>query len=109
MALFTSHFWYNKNQRNGIFLLAILIILLQILIFTDVFSTDEKIARETPEILAFRQQIDSLKAVEIENRKPKIFPFNPNYITDFKGEQLGMSLEEIDRLLAFRKTGKFVN
>ena len=109
MTLFTSHFWYNKNQRNGIFLLAILIILLQILIFTDVFSTDEKIARETPEIMAFRKQIDSLKVVEIENRKPKIFPFNPNYITDFKGEQLGMSLEEIDRLLAYRKTGKFVN
>jgi len=109
MALFTSHFWYNKNQRNGIFLLAILIILLQILIFTDFFSTDEKIARETPEIMAFRKQIDSLKVVEIENRKPKIFPFNPNYITDFRGEQLGMSLEEIDRLLAYRKTGKFVN
>ncbi|WP_243765946.1 helix-hairpin-helix domain-containing protein [Polaribacter cellanae] len=47
--------------------------------------------------------------MEIENRKPKIYPFNPNYITDFKGAQLGMSLDEIDRLLAFRKTNKFVN
>lgn len=109
MTNFTSHFWYNKSQRNGIFLLTILIIILQLFIFTDFVSSDENIAKETPEILAFQQQIDSLKAVEIENRKPKIFPFNPNYITDFKGEQLGMSLEEIDRLLAFRKTGKFVN
>jgi len=63
----------------------------------------------TDEIQAFQQQIDSLKIVEIENRKPKIFPFNPNYITDFKGAQLGMSVDEIDRLLAFRKGGKFVN
>jgi competence ComEA-like helix-hairpin-helix protein len=109
MKQFTSHFWYNKSQRNGIFLLAILIIFLQILIFTDIFSSDEKIATETPEILAFQHQIDSLKMIAIENKKPKIFPFNPNYITDFKGEQLGMSLEEIDRLLAFRKTGKFIN
>ena len=73
MTLFTSHFWYNKNQRNGIFLLAILIILLQILIFTDVFSTDEKIARETHEILAFRQQIDSLKAVKLKIENLKYF------------------------------------
>ena len=36
-------------------------------------------------------------------------PFNPNFITDFKGYQLGMSMEEIDRLLAFRKTNRFVN
>ena len=98
MTNFTSHFWYHKSQRNGIFLLAIIIIILQIVIFTDPFSSDEKIATENPEILAFQNQIDSLKAVEIESRKPKIFPFNPNYITDFKGEQLGMSLEEIDRL-----------
>ena len=46
---------------------------------------------------------------EIENRKPKMYPFNPNYITDYKGEQLGMSLLEIDRLLAFRENNKFVN
>ena len=109
MKIFTSHFWYNKSQRNGIFLLGLIIIVLQVLIFMDVFSSDEKIATENPEILAFQNQIDSLKAVEVESKIPKIFPFNPNYITDFKGEQLGMSLEEIDRLVAFRKTGKFVN
>ncbi len=57
----------------------------------------------------FQQQIDSLKEVKKESEKTKIFPFNPNYITDFKGYQLGMSVEEIDKLLAFRKTGKFVN
>lgn len=75
----------------------------------DVFSTDEKIATDNSEIQAFQEQIDSLKIVEIDSRKPKIYPFNPNYITDFKGEQLGMSLDEIDRLLAFRQTGKFAN
>ena len=89
--------------------MVIIIVILQILIFADVFSTDEKVNTTAPELLAFQKQIDSLKVVEIENRKPKIYPFNPNYITDFKGEQLGMSLEEIDRLLTFRKTNKFIN
>lgn len=109
MNIFKSHFWYNKSQRNGIFILVLIIIILQAFIFIDVFADDEIIDTNNPELVAFQIQIDSLKAIEIENRKPKVYPFNPNYITDYKGEQLGMSLEEIDRLLAFRKTNKFVN
>ncbi len=109
MKIFKSHFWYNKSQRNGILLLVTLIILLQVFIVIDPFSKDEKINIKSTELLAFQNQIDSLKLVELESRKPKIYPFNPNYITDYKGEQLGMSLNEIDRLLAFRKTNKYVN
>ncbi|MGK0448012.1 MAG: DNA uptake protein ComE-like DNA-binding protein [Polaribacter sp.] len=109
MKIFKSHFWYNKSQRNGVFLLVLLILLLQIFIYTDVFSSGKINDVNQPELLAFQHQIDSLKAIEIEKRKPKIYPFNPNYITDYKGAQLGMSLQEIDRLLAFRKTNKFIN
>ncbi len=53
--------------------------------------------------------IDSLKVQESNESEPKIFPFNPNYITDYKGYTLGMSTEEIDALHSFRKQGKFVN
>jgi competence ComEA-like helix-hairpin-helix protein len=109
MNIFKSHFWYNKSQRNGIFFLAILIIILQSIIVFGDFSSDDKTDLNSSQVLAFHQQIDSLQAIEVENRKPKIYPFNPNYITDYKGEQLGMSLNEIDRLLAFRKTNKFIN
>jgi DNA uptake protein ComE-like DNA-binding protein len=109
MKIFKSHFWYTKSQRNGIFILVLLIILFQCSIVFDIFSSDKIVDIKQTEILAFQKQIDSLKVVEIENRKPKRYPFNPNYITDFKGEKLGMSLDEIDRLLAFRKTNKFVN
>jgi DNA uptake protein ComE-like DNA-binding protein len=109
MKIFKSHFWYTKSQRNGIFILVLLIILFQCSIVFDIFSSDKIVDIKQTEILAFQKQIDSLKVVEIEKRKPKRYPFNPNYITDFKGERLGMSLDEIDRLLAFRKTNKFVN
>lgn len=110
MNLFKSHFWYNKNQRNGIFLLLIIIVVLQIIIFKTPFSTNNTLTNvDSLERIAFQKQIDSLKAIAIKSRKPKIFPFNPNYITDFKGEQLGMSTTEIDKLLTFRKTGKFIN
>ena len=58
--------------------------------------------------LAFQKDIDSVK-FQNKNFKPTIYPFNPNFITDFKGYKLGMKVEEIDRLLAYRKQNKFVN
>ena len=109
MSILKSHFWYNKRQRNGIFFLVTLIVVLQTLyVFVD-FSSDDEQDVDTQQLIAFQNQIDSLKAIEIVNRKPKIYPFNPNFITDFKGEQLGMSLDEIDRLHRFRKQNKYVN
>ncbi|WKD86247.1 hypothetical protein KCTC32516_01608 [Polaribacter huanghezhanensis] len=102
------HFWYNKSQRNGVFFLLLLIIALQIAILFIDFSENNNLFN-TKESIALNAKIDSLKKVEIEKRKPKIYPFNPNYLTDYKGAQLGMSIQEIDRLLAFREGGKFIN
>lgn len=89
--------------------MVILIVILQVVIILEPFSKEEILDKNNTELIAFQNKIDSLKLVEIENRKPKIYPFNPNYITDFKGAQLGMSLEEIDRLHVFRKSNRFVN
>ena len=108
MKILKPHFWYNKSQRNGVFFLLLIIVLLQIVYSFVDFSNDEKLFK-VDESLVLNAKIDSLKKIEIEKRKPKIYPFNPNYITDYKGAQLGMSLKEIDRLLAFRKRNKFVN
>ena len=109
MNIFKSHFWYNKSQRNGIFILILLIVIFQfIIVFVDFYS-EEKVNIDTPKVIAFHHQIDSLRKISLENSRLKFFPFNPNYITDYKGAQLGMSLVEIDRFLAFRKTGEFIN
>ena len=109
MNIFKSHFWCHKSQRNGIFILILLIVIFQfIIVFVDFYS-EEKVNIDTPKVIAFHHQIDSLRKIGSENSRLKIFPFNPNYITDYKGAQLGMSLVEIDKLLAFRKTGKFIN
>ena len=109
MNIFKSRFWYHKSQRNGIFILILLIVIFQfIIVFVDFYS-EEKVNIDTPKVIAFHHQIDSLRKINLENKRLKIFPFNPNYITDYKGAQLGMSLVEIDKLLAFRKTGKFIN
>lgn len=109
MNIFKSHFSYNKRQRNGIFFLLLIIVLLQIVFFFVDFSSKDINTISQNEIALFQKEMDSLKMVELENSKPKKFPFNPNYITDFKGYQLGMSVDEIDRLLKFRAKGNFVN
>ena len=109
MNLFKSHFWYNKRQRNGILFLVLLIVVLQGIYFFTNSSSLKEIDSDVSDIKAYQQQIDSLKEIQLQKKEVKLYPFNPNYITDFKGYQLGMSLEEIDKLLEFRKTGKYVN
>jgi len=103
-----SHFKFSKSQRNGIFLLIFIIITLQCFyFFVDVNNVDYSVSSD--ELEAFEKEIDSLKLIELEKRTPKIYPFNPNYITDYKGYTLGMSNEEIDRLLKFRNNGDWIN
>ena len=107
-----SHFWYNKRQRNGIFVLLGLIILLQGIYFFGLPFVNEP--SEHPKfplegIASFQLQIDSLKSIEIEKRKPKVYPYNPSFISDYKGYQLGMSTKEIDKLLKHRADDKYIN
>jgi len=99
---------FSKKQRSGIFLLLFLIIVFQCIYFFVDFSS-ENIRINNKELERYQNEIDSLRLVEIENNKPILYPFNPNYITDYKGFTLGMSNEEIDRLLSFRKQNKWVN
>ncbi len=99
---------FTKEQRNGILLLFTLILLFQVAYYFFDFSQTPTSNSEKAEWLALQSEVDSLK-----QNQPKsaytIYPFNPNFITDFKGYKLGMTVEQIDRLLAFRKQGKFAN
>ncbi|SDX17413.1 DNA uptake protein ComE [Lutibacter oricola] len=105
-----SYFSYNKRQRNGIFFLLFAIVVLQAFFFLFEFPQNDKSVISKNEFIAFEQEFDSLKAISLKNKaKLKIFPFNPNFITDYKGYQLGMNVSEIDKLLEYRKTGKYVN
>lgn len=108
MRNFKSHFVFTKEQRNGIFLLLLIIVLLQCIYFFIDFSSDD-IAVDNEELKLYEAEIDALRQAKIEENKPKIHPFNPNYITDYKGSTLGMDTKEIDRLLAFRKQNKWIN
>lgn len=108
MKFLRSHFALSKGQQNGIFVLVLLIIGFQIFLFLDLPGDAQSDEIDQSKIDEFQQKLDSLNQIPT-GRKDTIYPFNPNYITDFKGYQLGMNSEEIDRLLAYRASGKWIN
>ncbi len=103
-----SFFNFSKDQRKGILLLFSIIIGLQVgYNFLD-FNYKPIPTQEEQNWLSLQSTIDTLKK-EKHTTVFNIYPFNPNFITDFKGYKLGMKVEEINRLLAYRKQGKFAN
>jgi DNA uptake protein ComE-like DNA-binding protein len=103
-----SYFQYSKSQRSGIFLLVALCIVCQFAFFYLDPSSYKENNSEKQKWISLQFIVDSLK-VEKQNYISKIYPFNPNFITDYKGSKLGMSVAEIDRLLNYRKTNQYVN
>jgi DNA uptake protein ComE-like DNA-binding protein len=103
-----SYFAFSAEQRTGIMILFTIIIILQSVYFFVDFNTTQSVSPNKQKWLAMQSKIDSLKEL---NPKyiVKIYPFNPNFITDYKGYKLGMSVLEIDRLLDYRKENKYVN
>ena len=109
MNIFKSHFWYTKSQRNGILFLLASIIGLQLLFHFINFGDNGLVTPNQAKMSFYQHQLDSLKKISLEDKKYTIYPFNPNYISDHKGYQLGMKTKEIDFLLAHRNKRLFVN
>ena len=103
-----TYFKFTKEQHTGIFFLFLIIVILQLVYFFVDFSSVSKEYPEKQKWLSLQSEMDSLK-MDAKNSKPKIYLFNPNFISDYKGYRLGMSVQEIDRLLAFRKENKYLN
>lgn len=108
MKNFKSHLKFNKQERSGVFFLLFFLVAIQVCYF---LYDANKFNKSYP--LTFNEVaqhlIDSLKQAAVQNDTVRIYPFNPNFISDYKGYTLGMSVNEIDRLHDFRATEKFVN
>ena len=101
--------YFSNQQRLAIVSLIIVIVFLEFLCLFpkpndyDGFHVDSEL------YLKFQNEITHQLALNEINSSPKIYPFNPNFITDYKGYKLGMSSEEINRLLLYRAKNKWVN
>lgn len=102
---------FSKGHYFGIAILICSIGLLQLFIYWFNNQKDTTSLDLTPDEknwLLAQNEIDSLKEAAQENSN-KIYPFNPNFISDYKGYKLGMSEAQIDKLHQFRKQNKYVN
>ncbi|WP_034230249.1 ComEA family DNA-binding protein [Aquimarina pacifica] len=103
-----SHFEIHARFRNGIFLLSIVLLISSLTYYYHHKSINSP--NDFVELTRFQQQIDSLKALTTENKEDhKLSPFNPNFISDYKGYVLGLSVEELDRLREYRRKQKWIN
>ena len=90
--------------------MVVIIILLQLVYFFYPFSSENKEDLKQEElVLEMQRSVDSLKQVRSQKDSVPLAPFNPNFISDYRGYMLGMSVEEIDRLHEFRAQGRWVN
>lgn len=103
-----SHLKFSNQERSGIFFLLLIIIIIQTSFWLLKKSSNGSF--QSLELDKDTQiRINSLKDQKIEGDSLVIYPFNPNFISDYKGYSLGMSIEEIDRLQGFRAQNKYVN
>lgn len=102
---------FSKGHYFGIAILICSIGLLQLFIYwfnnqKDTTSLD--LTQDEKNWLLAQNEVDSIKEVNLENSNI-IYPFNPNFISDYKGYKLGMTEAQIDKLHQFRKQNKYVN
>tara|TARA_B110000285_G_scaffold125192_1_gene141225 strand:- start:430 stop:1257 length:828 start_codon:yes stop_codon:yes gene_type:complete len=99
-------FTLTKPRSYAILLLAAILLLYSFLLETLSYETTAPLA--VGEMERHQAFIDSMIGAQ-KKRNNIIHPFNPNYLTDYRAYVLGIEKNTIDRLFAFRKSGKFIN
>ncbi len=107
MKNFKSHFRFNAQERSGIFFLLLAILAL---FCAHIALKQYAVPRKSNFALdnAMQSSLDSLKELQLTNTAI-IHPFNPNYISDYKGYTLGLSAATLDKLHRFRAGNNYVN
>lgn len=98
---------YTKSQRLGILSLLMTIFVLQGIYFSGVLEPElEPVPQNIQQWLADTQEKDTLVK---QYKEQPVYLFNPNFLTDYKAYKWGMSTQEYQRLIDFRKQNKYVN
>ena len=101
-----SLFLFNKRQQRGILLLILLLVIVSAVRYY--VTTQPKEALVLNDVSEYQNKIDSLKRIAAR-KTDTIYPFNPNYINDYRAYQIGLNEAEMLRLNRFRGSGTFIN
>jgi DNA uptake protein ComE-like DNA-binding protein len=104
-------FGYTKGDRNGIFIFCLILIVgIAINYFSlNTLSDANKPFEFSKTADSLHHLVDSLKKQQSLDNQRIIYPFNPNFVTDYKGYTLEMTTEQIDRLHEFRAKDEWIN
>ncbi len=105
---FLAYFTIHRRFRNGVFSLIFLISILGVGLF--MLSQKEADISNLVVLDAYEQELVVLKEKAAAQQKAFVQkPFNPNFISDYKGYVLGLSPQVLDKLRAYRATDKWIN
>ena len=100
---------FTKQQRTAALVLFLIVFAVQLFLFfaaqNDFLSY--KPDKTTSDLL--EKEFAKLHQNSIDESVPKLYPFNPNFISAYKGYTLGMSEIEIERLKQLRSKDRWVN
>jgi DNA uptake protein ComE-like DNA-binding protein len=104
-------FGYTKGDRNGIFVFCLILMVGIGMSYWSLNSTygPQNNSQLTKLEDSIQRLVDSLKYKQSLENQRVIYSFNPNFITDYKGYSLEMTVEEIDRLLEYRSKDQWIN
>lgn len=109
MLLKPSKIRYTKSQRTGISVLIVLLVLVELGIWSvKSKKNDNQLAEIPQEIIALQNQIDSsetVKGFSPFNSLPKeIKDFNPNQLSETDWQNLGFSPKQVAVILKYKKS-----
>jgi DNA uptake protein ComE-like DNA-binding protein len=84
-----------------------IIVILQLLYSFVDFNESHSLSVEEKQWISLQKNL--IKTNDRYTSHYKVYPFNPNFISDEKAYRFGMTLNQIQRLRDFRKQGKFAN
>lgn len=106
-----SYFVMSKTDRNGILIFITILLLICGGLYYQNHNLPEDDFFEVDQTTQERMNglVDSLKKEQNKPYVQRIYPFNPNFITDEKSYRLEMTPDEYDRLRTYRDTDQWIN
>lgn len=97
----------TKAQRRGI--LKTLVLFLTIHLGVSFFPSSTK-NHDTSFALdsLLQQKVDSIAVMQAKPKRDTVYPFNPNYFSEFKAYQLGVTMDVVKRIQMYRDDGNYM-
>ncbi len=105
---FKSHFIFTRSEQGGIVFLSCLLLMLMGIHYYLNFQETASWTFEDEQLRALQKEMDSLRCVKSEQQKPTLYPFNPNFISQYKAYTLGMSGDQFFALQQFRDENNWI-